>query len=715
MSNSQKSFMSVRSKLIAAVAMLLVASFMVVSSTYAWFTLSTAPEVTGITTQIGANGNLEIALNTGAAINNYLGNALGATVDRNNTWGNLIDLTDESYGLTSISLKPSLLAVGSDGNINLASPLYTPSYSSDGRLETVKNNGFFGSKNANGFVRQSTGATTGYGVRALGTVSSMTAQQLKYTSTATVLKANLTAASSAAYLSMTSPYGTNNQIGGALVSLILKGALNSDSSFAAEELAPLAAMIGELDDAPAALKDAIKNFMILAIANKAYNVSDAEFGFILAAFENQWNTIYGQLGAEDFNGTINLSGEGFTAISVQLDTNQADILNTVVKTCNKITTAVATSNTAYNAAIAKTEEAIKWNDVKAILTPLMDIDKVLVNGKDFAWISRAKAASAKAEEDRTTDQEKQDAKDFGQWIVTCAGGVRIEMPGETVVNGATVSSSGVYADIASLTSNITINIKPKVTVAYGSLVLEDAEIPVTMATTVSSDSIIALKDSYIGYPGSRTDSTSTEEAITDIYAYVLDFAFRTNAADSNLLLQRAATDRIYGDSENTNPNTMGGGSYMEIATSASFAETAVKTLMGNIRIVFADTDSGEVLACARLDTSTPASGSNVKASIVLCDYEIKTPYENYSYIQFGAARPATSDGTTANPDRDVITSLSQNAIKNISVYVYLDGNEIENADVPALADIQVKMNLQFASSAELKPMDYTFPNTENNQ
>ena len=51
-----------KSKLMAAVCMLLVSSIMMVSSTYAWFTLSTAPEVTGITTQVGANGNLEMAL-----------------------------------------------------------------------------------------------------------------------------------------------------------------------------------------------------------------------------------------------------------------------------------------------------------------------------------------------------------------------------------------------------------------------------------------------------------------------------------------------------------------------------------------------------------------------------------------------------------------------------------------------------------------------------
>ena len=51
----------IKTKLMAAICMLLVSSIMMVSTTYAWFTLSTAPEVTGITTAVGANGNLEMA------------------------------------------------------------------------------------------------------------------------------------------------------------------------------------------------------------------------------------------------------------------------------------------------------------------------------------------------------------------------------------------------------------------------------------------------------------------------------------------------------------------------------------------------------------------------------------------------------------------------------------------------------------------------------
>ena len=62
MNKTKKRQLNIKNKLIAAIAMLLVSSIMMVSSTYAWFTLSTAPEVQGITTTVGANGNLEIAL-----------------------------------------------------------------------------------------------------------------------------------------------------------------------------------------------------------------------------------------------------------------------------------------------------------------------------------------------------------------------------------------------------------------------------------------------------------------------------------------------------------------------------------------------------------------------------------------------------------------------------------------------------------------------------
>ena len=115
---------SIRKKLIAAASMLLVACVMLISASYAWFTLSTAPEISGITTTVGANGNLEIALADKSTWNNPDGilTQPGATLaagdkkEANITWGNLIDVSDV-YGLEGVTLLPSRLSlVATEGN-----------------------------------------------------------------------------------------------------------------------------------------------------------------------------------------------------------------------------------------------------------------------------------------------------------------------------------------------------------------------------------------------------------------------------------------------------------------------------------------------------------------------------------------------------------------------------------------------------------------------
>ena len=691
MSNSQKNFMSIRSKLLAAVAMLLVASFMVVSSTYAWFTLSTAPEVTGITTQIGANGNLEIALATDITVlpGNLNGAANVDTTEKNITWGNIVDLAD-NYGLETISLKPSLLAF-SAGKLNLDQPLKTPVYGSDGRVSSIETNGFFGSKNTagNGFVMQ--GETGGYGVRALGTVSSMTEQQLQYTAAATALKVNLSTANGYAYTSVTKAYGTNNQIGGALVSLILKGALSDTSTFTVDELGCLLAMINELKQAPTELKKAVKNFLILAIAKTAEEETDANFNLIMSAFESKWETIYGQLGEDGFTGTITIDGiTGMSDVTVTIESELANKLNTIVTTIDKISDDVTTAEDAYNTAIAA--DSITWSEyVAKILTPLMDINKILINGKNYAWIRDAMAADSESDD----PAEKALAEEFGNWAFKATQGVAIEMTG--AIEGQT--SSGVYADIASVTKNVDINFTPKVTVSYAGFNLKDQDIPVRMFTNLSD--ILALDAIPMDKPEGR-EGGDENAVITDTYAYVLDFVFRTNAKDSYLQLQTNAVDRIYADNTSS-PATMGGGSYMSIETSTDFGETSVRSLMDNIRLVFVNTKDGTVLAGGKLNTTAPTSSSTVTAPIEL--YNVSVDGTEFTWGEKMDADMNTD--TDDNVNQQNIVSLGQNEATYISVFVYLDGSSIENADVPATSDLQVKMNLQFASSAELKPMDYS--------
>jgi len=166
-----------RNKLIAAISMLLVSSIMMVSSTYAWFTLSTAPEVKNISTTVAGNGSLEIALMpTDGLLSDITAGVVGnnATLkDKNTKWGNQVVLSEEGndpYGLSAISLNPAQLnyapaAEGATEKTLVADqPLAIAKYGFDGRIAGLdaQNVGVRSKADGDGFD------STNYGVRAIG-------------------------------------------------------------------------------------------------------------------------------------------------------------------------------------------------------------------------------------------------------------------------------------------------------------------------------------------------------------------------------------------------------------------------------------------------------------------------------------------------------------------------------------------------------------------
>jgi len=175
---------------VVAMAMLLVMSLVMMSSaTYAWLLISTAPEVSGANTTVASNGNLEIAL-AGRMVTlgelypeqypegtpgrdnlvlqppevSKVGDSTakeGQTVAAANlTWGNLVNLSDASYGLENLTLRPAQLNTMS----LLSSPLYGAAYAGDGRVSQLTSRfaytswnppegdipGYFGVSNKNG-------------------------------------------------------------------------------------------------------------------------------------------------------------------------------------------------------------------------------------------------------------------------------------------------------------------------------------------------------------------------------------------------------------------------------------------------------------------------------------------------------------------------------------------------------------------------------------
>lgn len=135
-----------RGKIAAAAFSLFIAVIMSVSATFAWITISTAPEVTSVDTSVVANGSLEIALANGtgsAPGKSAAGDSVGAGNSLRNaniTWGNLVNLSDPSYGLHNVTLRPAALNESS----LLSNPLSGVEYGQDGRVSKSNSNDNFG-------------------------------------------------------------------------------------------------------------------------------------------------------------------------------------------------------------------------------------------------------------------------------------------------------------------------------------------------------------------------------------------------------------------------------------------------------------------------------------------------------------------------------------------------------------------------------------------
>ena len=619
----EKSYSSTRKKLTAAIAMLLIAALMVVTATYAWFTLSTSPEVTGITTTVGANGNLEIALgsteNWGdpSLITSAVGDSNLATILKNVTWGNIVDLSAVDYHLSDIILNPARLNIAG-GKIG-ASPLLTPTYGNDGRVADLVAN------TVSGIFSEGSFKDGGNGVRVLGTASGMTDQQLAYRNA----KSNIANAASSANAKAAASL---NESGSKLADIIVQHATaDGDADANTYNIEFIDSMITKLTDANTQYETVIRQYFIAAAASQL--AEKVEYDAAVTAINT---TAITDLIATGVNGITLPAGTAVKSIADIYTANAA---------------AIAEATTKLGTVADKT--AASWTDTKAVLDPLVNTANVTVNGI---------AAS----------EVKNRIDDLASAVM--GEGLKVEMP----------SGSGVYSNFADVGGNYSSSIVIS-QLTYGSVKLTN--INATMTTKCTNNYA-----ANIAYPTAPTGATGAGTAITDSYGYALDFWFRTNASGSNLLLQEAGQQRVYHESKNT--ATMGGGSYMEFeSTNANFTAGNVKDLMQAIRIVFTNQDNN-VLAYAKLGTAA-VTGSKVKAPIELWAATVE------------ADGKITYTGD-AKLDSQKITALAANTPTAISVYVYLDGDVVDNGDVAnAATSMTGSMNLQFASSAELTPMHNT--------
>ncbi len=123
---------NVKQKLFGATTMLVISALMLTTASYAWFTISTNPEITGISATMQANQNLEIALKDDAvatAPDNFIDTDASGQSGNNLVWGNLVDLS--AYFTTAEDLFPAYMAK-TDNLVN--GTIMYPEYGTDGRV-----------------------------------------------------------------------------------------------------------------------------------------------------------------------------------------------------------------------------------------------------------------------------------------------------------------------------------------------------------------------------------------------------------------------------------------------------------------------------------------------------------------------------------------------------------------------------------------------------
>lgn len=654
MSKRQK---DIKSKLMAAIAMLLVSSIMMVSTTYAWFTLSTAPEVTGISTAVGANGNLEMALlnpelqdeTTKALISNWGDtitsgtsdsmDAAGTTKEQANiTWGNLVDVSnDTAYGLNNISLYPAALTATADGKI-AERPLSRPVYGADGRMAELKADTLTASYVSGKFSNEDA-----FGVRAVGTASSMTARELAH-------RAAMSSASTASNDAKSAASGTLITNGNVLAGIAITHVGDASKTFTYNQVNTLKTVVTDMQGAHNDIADAMKWYVV------AHNI--APEGVTDDTYLGIQEAIMGMSLAE-LNDSEYSKPDGFAAAYAALTTSQG-----------KITTALDVLNTAL---AGKTESSsdIAWTDFDDALNAIMDYNSMKLNGLAMNEV-------------KETDGEGNFVNATVIINAMSKEGLQLQMP----------TGSGVFADIADFcgTYSATI-IFPEGTFVMG-VGIGGVEARMITSAPINPTYLATVREETAAFGGSDAGAA---KSITDYYGYIIDLGFRTNAAGSNLLLQAEAIDRIYGE-EGNNADVMGHGSTMTFTTAdpTNFSVPKMQSLMSNLRIIFFETDTKTILGEARLNPATESTEGNTST--------MKMAMWDPSDDDDASTVPGFKTGDDAN----VITALTQNTAKAISVLVYLDGESVTNASVAATGTQSMTgtMNLQFASDADLAPMNY---------
>lgn len=696
----------VTGKLMAAISMLLVSAILMCLTSYAWFILSTAPEVSNLKTTAGANGALEIALQstneagTGRAdITSAVGSshAKNAATVSNTYWGNVVDLT-EGYGLEHVTLYPSRLKLTPtkvDGKTSYAvdtgTILQVPQFGQDGRvtglLDATKTH-YDGEKFTTG---------NNWGVNVLGAVSENVGEEdtivLTYARDIVLEQAREKVAAYRAELrSDMKNLIERNSLGimGWMASLIIPNFINDETKYQT-----MKDYVSSMDTITTEAMDAVRWALIANAAADEINFSSddpenmRELGFIYANYlqmpltgENsvQSNaTKYGYTDIAEAAAAIDVSRARVEMAQQEIDDKNHKIGNAGLMLISPSETVmhgskgesgveyvmsalpydfshVVTKDTIYT--FAPGEDLTGANLFSEIAAVIGDY-----TGDMVVWIS----VNEKGAPTGMVGEEPSDLTGYKKCVYT--------------IKATSGSSYDKWKDVDDLSS---------IARQEDGKFAADANVGTLGVVLNQIEGIVA--PGTIEVKITRSDVTA--------YGYSADLAFRASKS-TNLLLQQKGIARVSGDdsgSETEVPDTMGGGSEVQFTVPGDMSEDQVKNLLRGLYIVFMNTKSGTIYKVAAVDASSvKVSWTDIPASVTasLALYE----------PAFG------EDGTLSlgQSAGDVITALVGDEAIYISAVAYLSGDAVDSTMFSATQGISLdgKINLQFASSETLTPMTYS--------
>lgn len=636
---------TLKSKLMAAVSMLLVSAIMVSVTTYAWFILSTAPEVKGISTTVGSNGALEMALvdyETSAdkdlkAVLNSIPTAVGSSSakaslkEANKTWGNLVDLSDNYYGLTSddMTLYPAALNMDTSngkkiGDMNAM--LKYAAYGTDGRVAELKGD-TFAAKYASGTTGTFQGYD-GYGVRAIGTgdkadpiAAGLAAAKRNYNNAVAAVK-------SIAENSL-------NNHGQKMAAMAVKSKASDNATYTNDD-------IQIIKDAKAALVSSAEQIKLaIQHAYNAYMLSTAG----TAAELEDLNVI-----------KANLTGKtGMESVLALIDK-----YNALIDTLSKISVPTAPTGT---------DGKYTWSDIQSSINALMDSATLRINSTVLANSNIKEAAKAYLDGTATPEQKE------------LIDGL-MDKPKITV-------AKGVYCDIANFVGEY-VSVEFDLAI-LGNIGARDATITIAVSDTTAGVTpyFTAANTEVTNLTAPGGEDKQEKDVLTTAYGYVVDLAFRTNASNAKLMLAKPNTERVKGASD-----LQGGGATFTVPDGTT--ATNVSKLADALRVVFIDTADKTILGVAAMNKTPTETGGNTYA-LHMYSYTIEAD----GTVKLGAQKTTAGEDGQPKAD-DFIADLTGDTPKAISALVYIDGGAVAYA----MDKVTGSLNLQFCTDAELHPMVY---------